>query len=209
MHEFMTTFTLRAQWPLTVMRRGLTLSRRHNKFHAIRSRMRMETLQDRAPKIITLLLVAVFLSGCAARKSRILERADSYFKKGENDKAKIEYLSLLRADPQNTTAFEKLGNIWFEEGAPLRAAPFLLRTRELAPNNLDNRAKLARVFASVGQNAEARKEAVTILQQSPAHDEGILILASTDRSKEDVAYTEQQLQKLPQRDDVSLQLASD
>jgi tetratricopeptide (TPR) repeat protein len=169
----------------------------------------MQTLRDPVPKIITLLLVAVILSGCfaAARKSRILERADRYFKAGEYDKAKIEYLNLLRADPQNATAFEKLGTIWFEEGAPLRAAAFLLKTRELAPNNLDNRAKLARVFMSVGQNAEARKEAVTILQQSPANDEGILILASTDRTKEDVAYTEQQLQKLPQRDDVSFQLA--
>lgn len=169
----------------------------------------MQTLHC-TPKIITLLLVAVILSGCstAARKSRILERADSYFKKGEYDKAKIEYLNVLRADPQNITAFEKLGIIWFEEGAPLRAAAFLVKTRELTPNNLDNRAKLARVFMSIGQNPEARKEAVTILQQSPANDEGILILASTDRTKEDVAYTEQQLQKFPQRDDVSLQLAS-
>jgi len=169
----------------------------------------MQTLRDRVPKIITLMLVAVILSGCfaAARKSRILERADRYFKAGEYDKAKIEYLNLVRADPQNATAFEKLGTIWFEEGAPLRAAAFLIKTRELAPNNLDNRAKLARVFMSIGQNAEARKEAVTILQQSPANDEGILILANTDGTKEDVADTEQQLQKFPQRDDVSLQLA--
>ena len=65
-------------------------------------------------------------------------------------------MNVLRVDRQNAIAFQQLGVIWFEEGAPLRAGGFLLRARELAPNNLDSRLKLARVFMSIGRNLIAR-----------------------------------------------------
>jgi len=141
----------------------------------------MQTLRDPVPKIITLLLVAVILSGCfaAAKKSRILERADRYFKAGEYDKAKIEYLNLLRLDNQNVTAFQQVGFIWFEQGVPLRAIPFLLRVRELAPQNVAARAKLALGFMAVAQLTEARKEAVSILQQDPGNSDALVLLADT------------------------------
>ena len=35
--------------------------------------------------------------------------------------------------------------MWTDEGVPLRAGAFLLKARELAPKNLDNRYKLALV----------------------------------------------------------------
>jgi hypothetical protein len=35
---------------------------------------------------------------CSEKRSRVLQRADHYFKSGDYDKAKIEYLSLLRLD---------------------------------------------------------------------------------------------------------------
>src|ERR1700730_17851812 len=115
----------------------------------------MQTLRNRV-QIITLLLAAVILSGCfaGAKKSRILERADRYFRAGEYDKAKIEYLNLLRLDNQNVTAFQQLGFIWFEQGVPLRAIPLLLKVRELAPHSVAARAKLAVGFMAVGQPAE-------------------------------------------------------
>ena len=108
--------------------------------------------------------------GCSAeaKKSRLLERADRYFESGEYDKAKIEYLNVLRADPQNATAIRRLGTIWFEQGAPLNAAPFLLKARDLVPDDLEARTKLALVFMSAGQFAEARKEALAILERIPS-----------------------------------------
>ena len=57
----------------------------------MRSRMIMQTLRDRAPKIVT-------LCTSAAKRSRVLQRADHYFKSGDYDKTKIEYLNLLRLD---------------------------------------------------------------------------------------------------------------
>src|ERR1700694_5594883 len=121
----------------------------------------MDSGQDRTFRIFLLrvwaiTLVAMIVASCSpeAKKSRLSEDAERYFKAGEYDKAKIEYLNLLRADQQNAIAFQRLGVIWFEEGAPLRAGPFLLKARELAPSNIDCRTKLARVFISVGQLAE-------------------------------------------------------
>ena len=125
-----------------------------------------------------------------------LDRADRYFESGEYDKAKIEYLNLLRADPQNATAIRQLGTIWFEQGAPLNAAPFLLKARELVPENFEARTKLALVFMSVGQFAEARKEALAVLDRSPDQNEAMLILAESSRSPRELDDAERRLRNL-------------
>jgi tetratricopeptide (TPR) repeat protein len=181
-----------------------------NKLHAICLELTMQELQTHLRRIIPLLLVAVILSGCtpAKKKSRILARADQYLKTGEYDKAKIEYLNLLRVDHQNITAFQQLGFIWLEEGAPLRAIPFLLRVRELAPQNVAARDKLALGFMAVGEPAEARKEAVSILQQDPGNTDAIVLLADTSQSKEEIAASEQQLQKFSQKNTATFHLAA-
>src|SRR5436305_13631919 len=57
----------------------------------------------------------------AARRARTLERADRYFKAGDYDKARTEYVSVRRLDRTTRTAIRQLGTIWLEEGAPLRA----------------------------------------------------------------------------------------
>ena len=153
---------------------------------------------------------AASMAGCSAeaKKARLTEQADRDFKSGEYDKAKIEYMNLLRLDPQSATAYQQLGLIWFEEGAPLRAAPFLLKARELAPNNLNNRAKLASTYLSVGAMTEARKEALAILRQSPGYGDAIKILAETTRTPQEVDESNEQLLKFPQRDSVAFHLAT-
>ena len=161
-------------------------------------------------RFFTLCLAAFVLAGCspAAKKARALERADRYFKAGDYDKAKIEYMNVLRVDRQNAIAFQQLGAIWFEEGAPLRAGGFLLRARELAPNNIESRLKLARVFMSIGRLTEASQEAMAILQQSPANGEALGVLAETARVPEEIDHAAKQFLKSPGRDNVSFQLAS-
>jgi Tetratricopeptide repeat. len=63
------------------------------------------------------------------QESSTLERADRYFKAGDYDKARTEYLNVLRLDRTNRTAIKQLGIIWLEEGAPIRALPFLSARR--------------------------------------------------------------------------------
>ena len=52
------------------------------------------------------------------------------------------------------------------------------------------------------------KEVTTILGESPNNEEAIVLLAETDRTKEETAYTEQQLQTFHDRDKPSYYLAS-
>lgn len=131
------------------------------------------------------------------RKSRYLSRAENYFKAGDYAKTKIEYLNVLRVDPQNLTAIQRLGVIWFEQGAPLRAFPYLLGSRQLAPDNLAVRTKLGLAYLSVGEMGEARKEALAILQKDPKQGEAALLLADTTANRDELAANEQTLRQLP------------
>src|ERR1700758_771543 len=100
--------------------------------------------------IATVFVLVAILAGCdraQQRKARISARAEAYFKGHEYDKAKVEYLNLLRLDRNNLDprAVQQLALIWFEEGAPLEAYPYLSKARELAPDNLELRSKLATI----------------------------------------------------------------
>jgi Tfp pilus assembly protein PilF len=158
-----------------------------------------------------LLVVALVAGGAGCSKkskqANLESRADSYFKSGDYDKAKIEYLNLLRMDNQNAKAFQQLGIIWYEQGAPLQALPFLRKSREMSPGSLDARTKLAYAFIAVGRMADARSEAIAILEQSPGYDDAVILLAETAQTKEDMEDTDKRLAALADQNRASIHLA--
>ena len=111
-------------------------------------------------RIVTVALAVILVTGCSkqAKKARLLRDADTYFNAGNYDKAKVSYLNVLRLDPQNAIAFERIGAMWQDDVAPLRAAPFLKKASELDPNNVENRIRLARCYLAVGAFKEAKTE---------------------------------------------------
>lgn len=162
-----------------------------------------------APVLLAIVL-ALTGAGCSkkSKQASIQARADGYFKSGEYDKAKIEYMNLLRSDNQNATAFQQLGLIWYEQGSPLQAFPFLLKSRDLAPGNVDVRTKLAYAFIAVGQWAEARKEALAILEKSPGYDDAVILLAETVQTKEELEETAKRLEEIKkERETAAVHLA--
>ena len=76
---------------------------------------------------LTAILAAV-LATCSCtsemKKSQYLARAERYFKAGEYDQAKIEYLKVLQIDSGNAVAYARCGAMWTDEGVPLRGARF-------------------------------------------------------------------------------------
>jgi tetratricopeptide (TPR) repeat protein len=148
------------------------------------------------------------MGGCtpAARRARTLDRADRYLKAGDYDKARTEYLNVLRLDGTNRTAIKQLGSIWLEEGAPLRALPFLSAARDLDPNDLNIRTKLASARLVLGGAEEARKEALAILQQSPSEGQALIVLGDSTLSREQAEDTEEQLQQIKPPDSANLHL---
>jgi tetratricopeptide (TPR) repeat protein len=129
--------------------------------------------------VVAVVLTTSLFCGCsrATKKENVLPQAESYFKAGDYDKAKIEYQKALRQDPKNVVAQQRLGFMWLEEGAPLRAIPFLLSARELKPEDAKVREQLARALLLIGQSADARKEVLAILKNDPGNFQAIVLLA--------------------------------
>src|SRR5438477_4429248 len=154
--------------------------------------------------------IVILLSGCtaASRKAHHAEKADEFFKAGEYDKAKIEYLNVIKIDQRDANAYARIGAIWTEEGAPLRAGAFLIKALELAPNDTVTRLNLARVYLGVGRTADARKEAMTVLEKAPDNGEALIALVDASRTPEEISAAEEQLEKLPQRDSAYYHLAA-
>src|SRR5213592_3296791 len=161
-------------------------------------------------RIVTLILAILLVTACSkeARKGRLLAEADNYFKAGNYDKAKLSYLNVLRLDPASALAFERIGAMWQEEGAPLRAGAFLARAIVLDPSNAQNRIRLARSYVATGRFADAKNEAIKVLEQLPDNGDAIIVLTEAARSKEDIEAAGEQLQKFPKKNDVSFYLAS-
>ena len=162
----------------------------------------MQKISFRFPLLLIVVTVASLSSGCskAARTARHMERADRYFAAGEYGKAKIEYFNVLRAQAINTKAIERLGQIWYEQGAYIKAASFLLRAKELNPENSENRARLTQVLAALGQKAEARKQATAWLAQAPGNGEALLLLTESSVSESQVAAAQQAIDEFAQKE---------
>jgi Tfp pilus assembly protein PilF len=136
-------------------------------------------------RIVTLILAATLIAGCSkeSRKARLLGEANNYFKAGNYDKAKLSYINVLRLDSKNALAFERVGAMWQEDGAPLRAGAFLAKASELDPNNAQNRIRLARCYVATGRVADAKKEALKVLEQVPDNGDAIIVLTEAARSR--------------------------
>src|SRR5438477_10780747 len=154
--------------------------------------------------------IVILLSGCtaASRKARYAEKADQFFNAIENNTAKIEYLNVIKIDQRDANAYARIGAMWTEEGAPLRAGAFLIKALELAPNDTGTRLNLARVYLGVGRTADARKEAMTVLEKAPDNGGALIALVDASRTAEEISATEEQLEKLPQKDSAYYHLAA-
>ncbi len=161
-------------------------------------------------RIVTLALAVTVITGCSkeAKKTRFLAEADNYFKAGDYDKAKVSYLKVVSLDPQNALAFERIGTMWLEDGSPLRAATFLAKANELAPKDDQNQIRLAQCYLAMGRFADAKKEALKVLEQFPANGDAIVALTEAAQTREDLEEAEQHLQKFPEKNSVPFYLAS-
>lgn len=161
-------------------------------------------------RYVLLIATLFYVGGCSAeaKRDRALERASAYFKAGEYDKAKIEYLNVLGQAPENAKAIEQLGLIYLEQGASSQAYPFLLKSRTLAPENLAIRLKLARLKQSLGKTNEARQDLMSILERSVGHPEATVLLTETVRTRDAFKAADLELTKIRERNSASFHVAT-
>ena len=154
--------------------------------------------------------LAVLLAGCSAESKRlkVLERAAGYQKAGDLERARIEFQNVLQKHPEDLAAHEGLASIWFERGSTLRAIAILSKVATLAPGKFDARIKRAQLLLSLGKAADARREALSILESSTAAAEALVVLSETVRDGEDLKAAEAFLQKFPEKNSVAFHIAT-
>ncbi len=149
---------------------------------------------------MTAVLVAVGGAGCSpsASKARHMEQADRYYNAGEYDKAEVEYISVLHADPQNPHCLGHLGLTYFEQGRLERALPLLNKSFQQDPNDLDVRLKMGLIYLAMGKSKEARTEAVAVMERRSQDEEAPILLAEASETPKEIEETRQRLQKMIQ-----------
>ena len=138
-------------------------------------------------RIILLAILLASVIGCSQKRQleRALARAQQFDQAGEIDKARIEYLNVLKIDPKNGPVAARLGELLFEKEEFGLAFQILSLAKELQPTNHSVRLKLGTILAVSGDHEKARKEAEAVLETHPAEPEAFLILAICSKTTEE------------------------
>ncbi len=139
---------------------------------------------------ILLILGLALGAGCArspeAKKARHLERGDRYFGKERYREAIIEYRNVLQIDGLNAQAIRQIGLAHHQLGELAQAYPFLLKTQELEPENIDVRLKLGSMYLTFREYDSAQAEAVFVLEKDPKNLDALAMLAGAANTPEEV-----------------------
>lgn len=148
--------------------------------------------------LLALALVVAAGAGCTrqARISRHLARADRDFQAQRYDQAEIEYLSVLRAAPQNPAVNRQLGFLFYTEGRLPEALFFLKKAAGLDPANIDVWLKTGLACLSLQDPKAARDAAAHVLQRQPQNEDALLLLAQAATTNQ-VREISQRMEQLP------------
>lgn len=150
------------------------------------------------PLLITVSATLAFtlLPGCSQKSKleRHLANARKHEAAGNLGAAEIEYANVQRLDPQSPDAMAGLGSIFLDQGSLVAALPRLSAAKQMAPDNLENRNRLARALLTLGGASEARAEAIYVLDRRPDDGDAAQILAESSFTPEQIADAKLRLQ---------------
>lgn len=153
--------------------------------------------------LLAVLSLAFAGVGCTAKAKQAyhLSRANRYYDAGQLASAEIEYLNVLRLDPANTRAFERLGLIYYDQGRLQRSLYCLTKAVQAVPDSPDLRLKIGFIETSAGQFTQALAHANYVLDKQPINDDGPLLLAEASVFPKDARAARQRLQTLARNGD--------
>jgi len=126
----------------------------------------------------------LFATSCSReqRAESYRERAREYFEAGDYERARLEYLNLVRALPEDPEGVRRLGMILQDQGALLQAMPVLIKAVELEPGNAELKGRLAQAYLAAGGVTNALSEAWVALDLDPGQERATLLLAEAPAS---------------------------
>ncbi|WP_151669216.1 tetratricopeptide repeat protein [Nitrincola schmidtii] len=127
------------------------------------------------------LLVAVALAGCGDKESSIqgyLESGQQFLEEGDIARSNLQFRNVLQIDPDNVDAHRYLAEIAERQENWEELYARLMRVERLAPDDLDNKLRLARLLIVVGESQNAANKADEILEVEPENAQAILVKAT-------------------------------
>jgi tetratricopeptide (TPR) repeat protein len=152
-----------------------------------------------AVEILRWLVLLVIVTSCtrspAEKKARHLQRGDQYYSQQRYREAVIEYRNALRIDNDNAHAIQRLGLSYYQLGELGPSFPFLLKTKELRPDDTESRLKLGTMYLAGRKSAEAREEATFILDRDPKNLDALLLWAGSAETPQEVSAAVERLEQ--------------
>src|SRR5437667_10192429 len=104
----------------------------------------MPKIRRYLPLLLVASLIAMSGAGCSreARKNRHLARANGYFQSGDDERAEIEHMNVVRLEPQHPVAIPRLGLVCFEQRRLAGAVALPRKAEKLEPEHLDVGSKM-------------------------------------------------------------------
>jgi tetratricopeptide (TPR) repeat protein len=167
-----------------------------------------------------MLSLAIFVgTGCdlsspEAKKAKHMERAKSYFDKGQYQEAVIEYANVTKLDAKDADAQYRLAlSLLKVGGLPnlQQAYGALSRAVELDKTNQDAQLKLGELYLRSNEPAKARERADVVLVSAPQNTEGLVLrgrsLIGEKRYQEGIAEFKKAIELDPQDMQTYVELA--
>lgn len=150
-------------------------------------------------RFVVVVTLVAFSTGCSpqAKKAKHRENADRQYQNGQFDRAEVEYLNVLKLDPQDGHAAGRLGLIYTAQGRMSRAIAYIMRGHELQPDDLEVRLKIAQLYLATGKIPEAKTEVNFILEKKPQDPEAPSLLIATMANPGEADSIKSQLLNLP------------
>jgi tetratricopeptide (TPR) repeat protein len=149
-----------------------------------------------ALRVVTLFVLAAFLSGCFrdpnVRKQKYLESGQKYAAEGKDKEAVIQFSNALKIDRNFAEAHYALAQTYLHLGAFSASFGELQRTVGLQPGNIKARIDLGNMFLAGGRidDAQAQASAAVSAQPNNADVHALLSRIATRRGQKDIAMAE-------------------
>ena len=145
--------------------------------------------------MVSLHFVTLLLIGCSSKSSNVnayIASGEDHFLSGDYASAEIEYLNAVKLDNESSHAFARLGEIYFDQGRPRHAAPYLHRANQLDPDNIEVAYRLALLYLATGDRETAKDKCLNILKKDPQNKHAPIILVNatgSDEASEEIRKT--------------------
>jgi tetratricopeptide (TPR) repeat protein len=134
------------------------------------------------------LLVAAVLAGCADKEKSVqnyLESGREFLEQGDLGRSNVQFRNVLQIDPENVQAYRYLADIAEQQQNWERLYSHLQRIERLAPEDLDNKIRMARLLLMVGEGANAGEKVDEVLAVDQERADAWLVKATLALQKGD------------------------